>query len=171
MVWVRKEYAGELAVVFTWLSAFLPWSVSWLNVTMDGLGGVTVVNIRFPLFQFHYLFGVSFGQQSLGNLVQFVHEIPRFVPGNQRLEAWLWVGAAAAYLGLLGLSVAYYADEDSVADILPVDPVRLFGAGLGLVGVTLVGTSVMLFSHQTTVPIGAPFMALFGVLLLRIDRT
>ncbi|MFB6086908.1 MAG: hypothetical protein ABEJ85_00175 [Haloarculaceae archaeon] len=171
MVWVRKEYAGELAVTFTWLSALLPWGASWVKGTLGEGVTVTVVNVRFVFFQFHYLFGISFGKQPLAGLVQFVHEIPGYVPNNQRLEGWLWLGAATVYLGLLLLSVAFYVDEERVTEALPVDPVRLFGAVLGGVGLVLMAVSVMLFSHQTTIPIGAVFMTVFGALLLRVERT
>lgn len=170
MAWVRSEYAGELAVAFTWLSALLPWSVS--GVRFPDLGTtVTVVNVRFVFFQFHYLFGVSFGDQSLDQLVQFVHEIPAFVPANQRLEGGIWLAAAAVYLVALLLSVLFYAREDVVTDRFPVDPVRFFGAALGLVAVLLAVSSALFLVHQVTVPVGAVLVGLFAVTLLRVDRT
>jgi uncharacterized protein (TIGR04206 family) len=170
MAWVRSEYAGELAVVFTWLSALLPWSVS--GVRFSGLGPtVTVVNVRFLFFQFHYLFGVAFDEQPLGQLVQLVYEIPAFVPDNQRLEGQIWLAAAAVYLVVLLLSVLFYAREDAVAERSPVDPVRFFGAALGLVAVLLAVSSALFFVHQGTVPVGTVLVGAFAVTLLRVDRT
>ena len=170
MPWVRSEYAGELAVLSVWLTALLPWSVSYFNETIAGRD-VTVINIRFLLFQFHYLFGISFGEQSIDDLVQFVHEMPAFVPDNQQLEAEVWVAGAALFALLLALSVLYYAREEALAARVPVDLVRLFGAGFAVLAVVFTAVVVLLNPHQLTVPIGTLFMWVFAVVLLRIERT
>lgn len=170
MAWVRSEYAGELAVLSVWLTALLPWSVSYFRETIAGQP-VTVVNIRFIFFQFHYLFGVSFGEQTLGDIVQIVHQVPAFVPSNQRLEAEIWLAGAVIFLALFAVSIAYYAREEAVAERSPVDLVRLFGAVFAVLATVFTVTTVMFFPHQVTVPVGTLFMWAFAVTLLRIDRT
>ncbi|WP_436927385.1 DUF7549 family protein [Halosimplex amylolyticum] len=171
-MWVRSEYAGELAVVATWLTALLPWSVSVLRESPDGLDATfTVVNIRFVFVQFHYLFGLSLGDQSLDGLVQFVYEIPAFVPDNQVLEGRIWVAAALFFALMLALSVVYYAREEWLTERSPVDPVRLFGAGFAVLAVVFTAAAVMFYQHQPTVPVGALFMWVFAAILLRVERT
>ncbi|MEF8853669.1 MAG: hypothetical protein V5A44_01715 [Haloarculaceae archaeon] len=170
MPWVRSEYAGELAVLSVWLTALLPWSVSYFNETIAGRS-VTVVNIRFLFFQFHYLFGISFGEQTLDGLVQFVFEVPGFVPPNQRLEAEIWVAGAAVFAVLLLLSFAYYAREAALTERVPVDVVRLFGAAFAVLAATFSVAVVMFSPHQLTVPVGTLFMWVFAAVLLRIERT
>lgn len=170
MPWVRSEYAGELAVLSVWLTALLPWSVSYFNATIAGRS-VTVINIRFLFFQLHYLFGISFGEQTLDDLVQVIHEIPGFVPANQRLEAEIWVAGAAVFAVLLLLSFAYYVREDALAERIPVDLVRLFGAAFAVLAVVFSVAVGMFNPHQLTLPVGTLFMWVFAAVLLRIDRT
>jgi len=57
MVWVRSEYAGELAVLSTWLSAFIPW-----NVMLSSVAGGSVLFVRFPFVQVRYAYGVPFAE-------------------------------------------------------------------------------------------------------------
>jgi len=169
MPWVRSEYAGELAVLSVWLTALLPWSISYFSATIAGRT-VTVINIRFLFFQLHYLFGISFDEQTLDDLVQFVYEVPDFVPANQRLEAEIWLAGAAVFAVLLLLSFAYYAREETLAVRVPVDLVRLFGAAFAVLAVVFSVAVVMFNPHQVTVPVGTLFMWAFAVVLLRIER-
>lgn len=169
MPWVRREYAGELAVLSVWLTALLPWSVSYFNQTIGGRD-VTVINIRFVFFQFHYVFGISFGEQTLADLVQTVLEVPSFVPPNQQLEAQIWLGGAVAFALLLLLSVAYYARETALTERSPVDLVRLTGGAFALLAVVFSVATALFFPHQITVPVGTLFMWIFAVVLLRIER-
>lgn len=171
-MWVRSEYAGELAVLATWLTALLPWSVSVLRRSPAGTdASFTVVNVRFVFVQFHYLFGISLGEQSLGDVVQFVLRVPAFVPANQRFESRLWVGAAALFAALLALSLAYYAREEWLVERAPVDPVRLFGAAFAVLGAVFGVATAMFHQHQVTLPVGVLFMWAFAAVLLRVERT
>jgi len=171
-MWVRSEYAGELAVAATWLTALLPWSVSFLSRSPTNADvRFTVVNVRFVLFQFHYLYGVSFGDQSLTDLVQVVPRIPAFVPENQVLEAWLWVGAAGLFGALFALSLVYYAREEWLVERAPVDLVRTFGAVFALLALAFSVATVMFNDHQATVPVGVLFLWVFAAVLLRVERT
>lgn len=171
-MWVRSEYAGELAVLATWLTALIPWSVSVLNETLQGTDTeFTVVNIRFMFFQFHYLFGISFENQSVDDLIQFVWQVPAFVPTNQVPEAWVWVAGAALFALLLVLSFVYYSRDAELEARLPVDPVRLFGGVFLVLAIAFSAATVMFFEHQRTVPIGTLFMWVFAAILLRVERT
>jgi len=197
-MWVRSEYAGELAVLATWLTALLPWSVSVLRESPSWIDGTfTVVNIRFVFLQFHYLFGIALGRQSLDGLVQLVFEVPEFVPSNQVPEGWLWVATAAFFGCMLLFSFVYYAREErleaaaeraerrladgapdalanvvpaSVANRLTLDPVRVFGACFAVLAIAFTVATAMFLQHQPTVPIGALFMWVFAVVLLRVER-
>lgn len=171
-MWVRSEYAGELAVLATWLTALLPWSVSFISRTPAGMDTrFTVINVRFVFFQFHYLYGISLGDQSLGDMVQLVFQLPAFVPGNQEPEAWLWVAAAGLYALLFALSFVYYTREEWLAERVPVDLVRVFGAAFAVLALAFSVASAMFYQHQVTVPVGALFMWVFAVVLLRVERT
>ncbi|PSP50877.1 hypothetical protein BRC60_04355 [Halobacteriales archaeon QH_1_68_42] len=170
MPWVRSEYAGELAVLSVWLTALLPWSVSYFNETIAGRD-VTVINIRFLFFQFHYLSGISFGEQSIDDLVQLIHEIPAFVPDNQQLEAEIWVAGAVLFALLLALSFLYYVREEDLTERVPVDLVRLFGGAFALLALVFTAVVVLFNPHQLTVPVGTLFMWVFAIVLLRIERT
>jgi uncharacterized protein (TIGR04206 family) len=170
-MWVQSEYAGELAVLATWLTALLPWSVSVVRSPPALEAQFTVVNIRFVLFQFHYLYGLPVGEQSLGDVVQLVTRIPGFVPENQTAEAWVWVAGAGLFAGLLALSLVYYAREDWLVERVPIDLVRVFGVVFAVIAVTFTIAAVMFYQHQRTLPVGALFMWVFAVLLLRVDRT
>jgi len=171
-MWVRSEYAGELAVLATWLTALLPWSVSVLRESPQGVDATfTVINIRFVFLQFHYLFGLPIGDQGLDSIVQFVFEIPGFVPNNQVPEGRLWLAAAGPFLLFLALSFVYYARDGWLEANSPVDPVRVFGATFGVFAVVFTVATAMFYQHQPTVPVGALFMWVFAAMLLRVERT
>jgi hypothetical protein len=53
MVWVKSEYADELAVVVTWLSMVLPWSVAY---TAGGPLGSHLAFVRISLFELQLRF-------------------------------------------------------------------------------------------------------------------
>ncbi|WP_018258270.1 DUF7549 family protein [Halomicrobium katesii] len=168
MAWVKSEYAPELAVLSTWLVALLPWSGAVLPIEVGGRQ-VTVVVIRFLYFRLQYIFGISFGEQERPFL--WVVEAPAF---NQTLTtaSWVWVGAAVLSLVPLALSVAYYVDEDAHEAAMPVDPVRLQGALLALLGVGLAAATLLFWDRQpVTIPVGTALTLVFGSLLLTVDRT
>jgi len=182
MAWVKSEYAGELAVLSTWLVAIAPWSVS-----LFGGGQFTGVVFRFLPFRLQYLFGISVpneltflwvwgaltlqqGPASLG-----VYIWTALVEQNYTvLAATLWTGAMAVFAVAFGASVVYYAREERFTAALPLDPVRLFGGLLGLVGLlTVVGTVFLNLTGGfagTTIPVGALVASVLSYLLLTVDR-
>jgi uncharacterized protein (TIGR04206 family) len=164
-VWVRSEYAGELAVLSAWLTALVPWSVSYA----PDIAGGSLLDVRFPFLQVRYTFGLPFARAvGLRDPVTGV-AVTRGDPVEAAYLAWL-AGAVVVALAL-ALSVAYYAREERV-EAGPLDPVRLLGALLLLAGVVL-GIATALFGGRfpgVTVPVGAVFVVLFGVVLLVVDR-
>jgi uncharacterized protein (TIGR04206 family) len=166
MAWVKSEYAGEFAVLATWLVGLAPWSVSLFEVE-----GLTVVGLRFLPFRFQFIFGATLAGERpflwAWQIAAFQGSEPLAIAGT------LGVVALATFLLPFGLSLSYYAAEERLEAALPVDPVRLFGGLLGLVGVlTLAASALFITSFPgVTVPVGALVALVFAYLLLTVDRT
>jgi len=166
MAWVKSEYAGELAVLSTWLIAVAPWSIS-----IFGGGEITGVVFRFLPFRLQYLFGIS-----VPNELTFIWawEAATLQEGNTAVAGSLWTAALAFFALAFVASIVYYLREERFAEALPVDPVRLFGGLLGLAGLgTLVGTVLLNLRGGfvgTTIPIGALVAPVLASLLLTVDR-
>jgi len=163
-VWVRSEYAGELAVLSAWIAALLPWSVSASRVLSGGL-----LVVRFPFVEVRYGIGVPFARAvSLTD--------PLTAAALQRgttAATGYRVGAAGAvvFAAAAALSAAYYLREERV-EAGPVDPVRAMG-GLLLVGSLVFGAAtVSLFADfpGLTLPVGVPLTLALAVVLLLADR-
>ena len=166
MVWVRSEYAGELAVLSAWLSAFIPW-----NVMLSSVAGGSVLFVRFVFVQVRYTYGVPFAE---GVAVSDPLSAVSFQAGNSIAVAYqVWAVGAGVFAVVFLLSVAYYLAEARV-EALPVDPVRLIGALLGLSGVVLAAATYLLTTRGfpgVPLPIGVVFLFVFAGVLLTIDRT
>ena len=166
MVWVRSEYAGELAVLSAWLSAFIPW-----NVMLSSVAGGSVLFVRFVFVQVRYTYGVPFTQ---GVAVSDPLSAVSFQAGNSIAVAYqAWAVGAGVFAVVFLLSIAYYLAEARV-EALPVDPVRLIGALLGLSGVVLAAATYLLTTRGfpgVPLPIGVVFLLVFAGVLLTIDRT
>jgi uncharacterized protein (TIGR04206 family) len=166
MVWVRSEYAGAFAVLSAWVSALLPWSVSFASQ-----GGVSLVVIRFPLLMLQFLLGAQLAGAERPLLP--VWSAYRF-PGSEAVaRAYLVWLAGGAVIGLaLLLSVAYYTDEQGLEARLPIDPVRLMGGLLLAAALVLTAATVMLWRSYLggSVPVGVVFLYAFGYLLLTVER-
>lgn len=166
MVWVKSEYAGELAVLSAWATFLLPWSFTFAQLPPG-----QVVIIRFVPLQLQFLFNFSLGD--LERPLLAVWEVPGFQTSTgNTVAAWLWVAAAALLLAAVALSVAYYLREERV-ESMRVDPVRLMGGLLTAAGVATAVATVVLWRYQTglTVPVGVFFQLFLGVTLLRVERT
>lgn len=177
MVWVRKEYAGELAVLSTWFAGLIPWNVAYAP---DVAGG-QVLFVRFPLFQVRYTFGLSFTKGTLVGLPVpaplvdtsgMVVSAIAFQEGTFAAFGYrVWALGALVYAVALAVSVAYYRDEERV-EAWPVDPVLLLGGLLALSGVVLGAATVALWGMfgSIAVPLGVVFMLAFGAVLVRAER-
>jgi len=166
MVWVRSEYAGELAVLSAWLAALVPWNVTY----SPGVAGGSLLFVRFPFFQVRYTFGVPFAR---GVDLRDPLSAVAFQSGQSLQVAYeTWVAGAGVLALAVLLSLAYYAREESVERGLPVDPVRLMGGLLGLAGVVFLAANVLLTRGFPGVPlpVGALFCLVFGGVLLTVDR-
>lgn len=165
MAWVKSEYAGAFAVLSTWLVSLLPWSVTYFQIE-----SVSVVALRFLFFRVQYIFGASVAGEKP---FLWTWEVPGFA-GTPELVVTAQVALAAAvvYLAPLGISVAYYLAEERV-ESLAVDPVRVIGALLGVVGLLFLAGGAMLFRYRAglVAPIGAPVVLALSYLLLTADRT
>ncbi|WP_135851428.1 DUF7549 family protein [Halorussus salinus] len=165
MVWVRSEYAGELAVVAAWLSALLPWNVTYS--TLDGLGSVLFV--RFPFVQVRYVFGIDISEAvavrtPLGALA--------YQEGQSIAAAYqAWTVGAALVGAAVVLSVLLYRYEERVESL--TDPVAAMGVLLGLAGVVLSAATWLLWTRGfpgLPIPVGVAFLYLFGGTLLLARR-
>ena len=175
MVWVRSEYAGELAVLTTWLSAFIPW-----NVFVGTVAGGSVVLVRFPLVEVQYAFGVPLAR---GTSVRDPVSAYALQAGQTVASAYAaWLVGAAVFLAALAVSVYYYRAE-ARAESWSVDPVSLLGGLLTVSGLVFGVASVLLTGgvlgidlgvgggfEGVSVPVGVFFYLVFGVVLLRAER-
>ena len=164
-VWVRSEYAPELAVAFAWLSTLVPWTVSYATLSEVG----SVLFVRFPLFQVRYAFGIPFARAVRLDSAYGAWQLQ----AGQSLEVAYaaWTVGAVIFLVALALSAAMYVDFDRVA---PYRPVRLMGVLLGATGVALAVATYLAATRGISglqVPVGVLLLLAFGVLLLRAERT
>ncbi|NHN40631.1 hypothetical protein G9C85_03135 [Halorubellus sp. JP-L1] len=174
MVWVKSEYAEELAVLLTWLAALVPWSISYGSFAVTSSQDLTLVILRFPFVAIRYQLGVQLmSGTDVKTPVGFRQEVVSAggnasaqIPGY---DLWL-VGVAVLAVALL-VSFLLYFEVDALDD-LPVDPVRLQGALLLALSLSLLGSSAYLFTTQAAlfVPFGVLLQLAFGVILLRADR-
>ena len=175
MVWVKSEYAEELAVLLTWLSALVPWSISYGSFAVTSGQDLTLVILRFPFVGIRYQLGVQIlGGTSVLTPLEFRQEVQSAggsalaqVPGYD-----LWLVGLAVLAVAVGVSLLLYFEVERALDAIPVDPVRLLGALLLGVAVALLGATVVLFTSQAAlfVPFGVFLQLAFGVILLRVDR-
>jgi hypothetical protein len=167
MVWVRSEYAGELAVVSAWLAALVPWNVTYASI--PGYG--SAIYLRYPFLEVQYLVGWAIDDRSF-----FLHSIPAAVSnqaGQVVYDAYLAWGAGSALIGgAVLVSIVYYFAEDRVENG-PVDPVRLIGGLLAAAGAVLLVTTYLLVTLGVPglpLPVGALLLVALGTVLLGADR-
>jgi uncharacterized membrane protein len=163
-VWVRSEYAGELAVLSAWIAALLPWSVSVSRVFAGGL-----LVVRFAFVEVRYAIGVPF--TSAVDIVD-----PFTAAAVQRGTASatgyrLWSVGAAVVAVAVALSVVYYRREGLLEDA-PVDPVRALGVLILVGSVVLGAATASLFTGfpGLTLPVGVPLTLALAVVLLLAER-
>lgn len=168
MVWVRSEYAGELAVVSAWLAAVVPWNITYASA--DGIPG-SILYLRFPFFEVQYLVDFEIDDQQF-----FLNTIGDAV--SQQIGQGVFVAyatwlAGAALVGLAVLvSIAYYLEEERV-EAGPVDPVLLIGGLLTVAGVVLAAASYLFVTRGIPgypLPVGTVLLLVLGGTLLRVDR-
>jgi len=178
MVWVKSEYAEELAVVSAWLSALIPWSIS---VSIGEIQGGSLIEFHFPFLLIRVLLGIDVDAPN--PLILFPWEAIEFydkAPGPLPFAVWT-VGAVVVGLAVL-LSLAMYVFEDRFRTARR-DPVRIMG-GLLLVAAVLhtVASGLLQFGALPIagvatdafpgilLPIGVVFQFAFAYTLLRVER-
>lgn len=165
-MWVRSEYAGELAVLSAWLGAFVPWDVSLVS---DVAGG-NALFVRFPFVEVRYAFGLPVGRATL--VLDPLSALGFYRDTAVAVGYQVWLLGAVLVAAALALSAAYYLREERVASG-PVDPVRLMGALLTGAGVTFAAATYLIATRgfpSVPVPVGAGLLLLLGAVLLRVDR-
>jgi uncharacterized protein (TIGR04206 family) len=196
-MWVKSEYASELAVLSAWVAMVLPWNVVYFP---NAAGGSTVVFLRFALVEIQVraatiitlvnnrtgdvrrvaadgLLAQQFPGTELAADV-FVTTPPTsalFYEAPELQQAGLaWTVAAASFLLAFVLSLALYTKEEAVRERLPVDPVRLLGA---LLAAGTVGTALATWLYYlardlagTPIPVGVVIIGVLAVVLLRAER-
>ncbi|WP_435347519.1 DUF7549 family protein [Haloarchaeobius sp. HRN-SO-5] len=187
MVWINSDYVEEFAVLTTWLSVLLPWSVVQGNISvLDGGGKETeVVILRFPLFGIRYVFGSGVFDgttvQTPYGFFQGTSASAAAGAASQSAAHLAWTVAAVAFLAMFVLSLAMYLEVD-VLRALPGRGVYVVGALMLVLAVTYTVAALVLNAHQATkilgldlfVPVGllgTLFFYLFGGLTLFADRT
>ncbi|MFB6084744.1 MAG: hypothetical protein ABEJ94_10930 [Halorientalis sp.] len=178
MVWVKSEYAEELAVVSAWLSALVPWSIS---VAIGRIQGGSLIEFHFPFLLIRVLLDIEVpGPNPLVLLPWQAIDFYSGAPGPLPFAVWT-VGAAVVGLAVL-LSLAMYLFEDRFRNA-PVDPVRVMG-GLLLVAAVIhtVASALLQFGALPVadvstdafpgvlLPVGVVFQYAFAYTLLRVER-
>ncbi len=167
MVWVRSEYAGELAVLSAWLAALIPWNVTVASEQVPGY----LFYLRFPFAEVQYLLGFDVGGRSF--FLLSIAEAVTNQSGQVVYGAYLTWAAGAVLIGAAVLvSIAYYVEEEYV-ESGPVDPVRAIGALLAAAGGVLLVATYLLVTRGIPgipLPIGAVLLAVIGGTLLRVER-
>ncbi|SEH41092.1 hypothetical protein SAMN05192561_101733 [Halopenitus malekzadehii] len=167
MVWVRSEYAGELAVVSAWLAALIPWNLTYASI--PGYG--TILYLRYPFLEVQYLVGWTIDDRSF-----FLHSIPaalRNQAGQVVADAYLAWAAGSTLIAVAVLTaIAYYLAEERVENG-PVDPVRLIGGLLLAAGIVLLAATYLLVTLGVPgipLPVGTLLLGALGAILLLADR-
>ncbi|MXR50818.1 TIGR04206 family protein [Halovenus sp. WSH3] len=162
-MWVRSEYAGELAVLSTWLCGLAPWAVTWI-----ARGEATGYFFWFHAINLLFTPGLNIpGERPL-----WVWGFLEFsVYTGETYATYLWLAGTGVFGVALGLSVAYYVAEERIQS-LTVDPVKILGGLLVASAVLLGGACVLLVRNHlgTTVPVGVVLQVVLGVILLRTER-
>ncbi|USZ68782.1 hypothetical protein NGM10_03360 [Halorussus salilacus] len=166
MVWVRSEYAGELAVVSAWLAALVPWNITYS--TLSGLGSVLFV--RFPFAQVRFAFGIPLAEGVAVSTPLGARAYQQGHPIAAAYTAWA-VGAAVVGAAVL-VSVLLYRYEARF-ERSRFDAVRVIGGLLALAGVVLTAATWLLWTRGfpgLPIPVGVVLLYLLGGVLLGARR-
>jgi uncharacterized protein (TIGR04206 family) len=166
-MWVRSDYAGELAVLSTWLCALLPWSVTYASSGSN------------RLFRIHFLYAYfQFAPGSpLATLLDNVVLVTRAgrVANNSSAEFGyqLWVLGGALLTVAVAISLVYYRYDRRLEERSLVDPVRLLGGLLVAAGLPFAAATYFVNAGivGVTAPVGVVFLLVLGGLLLVVERT
>jgi len=165
MAWVEKEYAGELAVVFAWLTLFLPWNITYVG----GIFGGSVLYVRFPFVQLQYWWGT--GSPMLDG-ASFAHVGTALTAqsGQAVYPGYVLWSLSAVVIATAGIFATVYYLREAQLQTSPVNPVTLIGVLLltATIGLTF-ATIYMQYRGLGGIPlpIGLILLAVFSAILLR----
>lgn len=176
MVWINSEYVEEFAVLTTWLSVLLPWSV----VHASSEKGAELVVLRFPLFGIQYVFGTGLVD---GTTLRTPWQYYTLNAGQYPAQAaayLVWTLAALVLLAAVVVSILMYFESD-VVDQLPGQGVTVLGVAMLVLGVAFTAAALQLNAAQPAdilgwdvfLPVGllgVVFFYAFGLLDLFADR-
>lgn len=153
MVWVRSEYAGELAVLAAWVAALLPWNIMYAP-EIEGLEG-SVLYIRWPFLQVRYVFGIPIAQ---GITIDLPAGALDLVTGTVTLAYELWiVGAVIVALATL-LSLSMYVVDGLDERSIPADHLRTLGGLLAAGAIVVAGLTVVLEVSTESIWLGGTLL-------------
>lgn len=180
---ISSEYAEEFAVVFAWVSALLPWSVSAAigSIELTGANEAgSLVQIHAPFLVVRFLFNIDVPGPN--PLVMFPWESISYYAGAPGPIPFVLYTASTFVIALtLLLTLAMWGLEEQVAEAR-FDEVRTVG-GLLLVSAVLLTLSAVVLTVGAPVdsvtstsfvgvviPIGLVFQYVFAYALLTVDR-
>jgi len=191
-MWVRSEYAGELAVLSAWIAVLLPWNVTYHDAAPPD-GQATVYFFRFAFFEVQFRRPWAFelngetviatepleltyaGWELFGNV--FLATPPSsamFYEETLAQASLAWSVAALGFLLAFALSLALYFREDAVAARLPVSAVRLMGGPLAVGALGSAVATVLFFRADATnglsLPVGVLVVGVLAVVLLQTEQ-
>jgi len=164
-MWVRSKYAGELAVLSTWLCGLMPWSVTVLSSQ-----GFTAIFLWLLPGNFLFTPGVSLPDQFERPFwVWNLRDFPLYI--GETFVTYFWLAGAAVFALALAFSVLYYVADERV-ESFRLDPVRTLGGSLLVSGLCFVVAFALLWRNHEgiTIPVGVLFLLVFGAVLLRTER-
>jgi hypothetical protein len=167
MVWVRSEYAGELAVLAAWVAALLPWNIMYAPESrLEGLGG-SVLYIRWPFVQVRYVFDVPIADATRVDLPTGALDI---VTGSVTLAYEIWIAGAVVVALATLLSVSMYVVDGLDERAVPADRLKTLGTLLTAGSVGVAGSAIVLDVQALLVWLGGALL-LAAVGLVWLDQT
>ncbi len=191
-MWVRSRYTSELAVLAAWVSLLVPWNIAYhSSATVEEFPAVegTVFFLRFAFFELQLREqSVVAGDIRVDNFAEFLDvqyagaelfgglyvtsppSSAAFYDGTLWQASVLWTVAAVAFGLAFALSLALYFRTEPTTERLPVSEVRLMGGLLGIVTVTLAGSSYLYYLERevagTPIPVGLLVIGALSLTLL-----
>lgn len=195
-MWVRSKYASELAVICAWITVFIPWNITYHSrdwpIDIDS----SIFLLRFPFVELQFRDGVeiteingtavgldvtqfqerAYAGTEVSNQIFLTTPLQSggFYDGLLAYASWLWLVASVAIAAAFAFSIVLYAREAWVTSRLPVTPVRLMGAMLGVGALGTGGATVLYFLEREAIgvpiPIGVVIIGLLAAVLLQTEE-
>lgn len=161
-IWVNTDYLNEYAVLTTWLSTLLPWTISTGVIPNFG----QFARIYFPLASIRYLWVNPFDHTTIKTPLGAYHTQAGHTMATIHL---LWLLGTTLLILTLALSITLYYNESRTTRHLPYPPAHLLGIGLALTAscFTLATAAHHWYNFPgTAIPLSQPFLFLFAYTIL-----